>query len=79
MSGVELFRPAPSTSCQLPSLPGYRGGHTLDGLVLCGGQDRARDEGSRRFHNHGDGEGPYYYYFSIFVKNIREVSFPALA
>ena len=55
VSGVELYRPAHNTSCQLPSLPGYRGGHTLDGLVLCGGQDRAGDEGSRSFHNHGEG------------------------
>ena len=55
MSGVELFRPAPNTSCQLPSLPGYRSGHTLDGLVLCGGQDRAGDEGSRSFHDHDEG------------------------
>ena len=40
MSGGELYRPALNTSCQLPSLPGYRSGHTLDGLVLCGGQDQ---------------------------------------
>ena len=48
VSGVELYRPAHNTSCQLPSLPGYRSGHTLDGLVLCGGQDRAGDETKAR-------------------------------
>ena len=34
---AEVFHPATSTSCQLPGMVERREGHTLEGLLACGG------------------------------------------
>jgi len=40
-SSVEVFDPTTGQSCELPSLPVDRHGHTMDGLTICGGMDIA--------------------------------------
>ena len=36
---VEMFVPSTGRHCTLPDLPGGRGGHTMEEMVLCGGGD----------------------------------------
>merc|ERR1712013_734083 len=36
-SSVEVFNPTTGQSCELPSLPYQRSGHTMDGMTVCGG------------------------------------------
>ena len=37
MTSVEVFVPSTGQSCSLPSLPGDRYQHSMDGLLICGG------------------------------------------
>ena len=34
---VEVFNPTTGQSCDLPSMPDQKFGHTMDGLTICGG------------------------------------------
>ena len=34
---VEVFNPTTGQSCELPSIPSQRAGHTMDGMTICGG------------------------------------------
>ena len=36
---VEVFDPSTGLSCFLPDLPDDRGGHTMDSLYICGGEE----------------------------------------
>ena len=36
-ASVEVFFPLTNESCFLPSLPAPRGGHTVNGVLVCGG------------------------------------------
>ena len=38
-SSVEVFLPFGNKHCLLPSLPEPRFAHTMDGFVICGGDD----------------------------------------
>ena len=37
-ASVEVFFPSTNESCFLPSLPAPRNGHTVNGVVVCGGE-----------------------------------------
>ena len=37
ITSVEVFSPLTGESCSLPSLPDHRYRHTMDGLLICGG------------------------------------------
>ena len=40
---VEAFLPFTDQHCRLPNLPVPRLGHTMDGLIVCGGKEALRN------------------------------------